>query len=326
MHLYLIGGEQKRSFVIGDDDEHRFKTAIIVRLDTDSGLASVETEYQSPMSVKCHPDSSNTFGSSTINNSILYTCTPTEVLLFKLPEFTPAGYVSLPCFHALHHVQPTSDGTLLIANTGLDMVMEINLDGEILREWNVLGAAAWGERFSKFTDYRRVVSTKPHRSHPNFVFRLGNEVWVTRFWQKDAVCLTTPNRRIEIGLERCHDGVLYEGSLYFTTVDGNLVVVDAENLAITSSIDLKAMSPNRSTLSGWCRGVLVADRHLVWVGFTRVRKTMIMDNLIWVKKGFREVDAPTRVALYDIKKRCCLKEINLEEHRINILFSIQPAD
>jgi hypothetical protein len=53
---------------------------------------------------------------------------------------------------------------------------------------------------------------------------------------------------------------------------------------------------------------------------------MVMDNLIWIKKGFRQVDAPTRVALYDIKKGCCLKEINLEEHRINILFSIQRAD
>jgi hypothetical protein len=82
MRLYLIGGEQKRRFVVGDDDERRFKTAIIVRLDTDSGVATVETEYQSPLSVKCHPDSSNTFGSSTLDHSILYTCTPTEVLLF----------------------------------------------------------------------------------------------------------------------------------------------------------------------------------------------------------------------------------------------------
>jgi hypothetical protein len=53
---------------------------------------------------------------------------------------------------------------------------------------------------------------------------------------------------------------------------------------------------------------------------------MVMDNLVWVKKGFRQVDAPTRVALYDIHQKRCLKEINLEEHRINILFSIQRTD
>jgi hypothetical protein len=86
------------------------------------------------------------------------------------------------------------------------------------------------------------------------------------------------------------------------------------------------MSSNQWNISGWCRGILVVHRQLVWVGFTRIRKTMVMDNLIWIKKGFRQVDAPTRVALYDIKKRCCLKEIDLEEHRINILFSIQRAD
>src|ERR1035437_595676 len=221
MHLYLIGGEQKRRLVIGDDDEHRFKTAIIVRLDTDSGVAKLEAEYQSPLNVKCHPDSSNTFASSTLDRFILYTCTPTEVVIFKVPEFRQIGYVSLPCFNALHHVCPTSDGSLLVANTGLDMVVEVSMDGKILQEWNVLGEALWGQRFSKSTDYRKVSSTQPHRSHPNFVFRLGNDVWVTRLWQRDAICLTAPNRRIKIGLERCHDGVLHEGSLYFTTVDGH---------------------------------------------------------------------------------------------------------
>ncbi len=67
-------------------------------------------------------------------------------------------------------------------------------------------------------------------------------------------------------------------------------------------------------------------QHLVWVGFTRIRKTMVIDNLIWIKRGFQQVQAPTRVALYDIEKRRCLREINLEQHRINILFSIQRAD
>jgi hypothetical protein len=46
MHLYLIGGEQKRRFVVGDDDEHHFKTAIIVQLDTDSGVAKLEADIR----------------------------------------------------------------------------------------------------------------------------------------------------------------------------------------------------------------------------------------------------------------------------------------
>lgn len=114
--------------------------------------------------------------------------------------------------------------------------------------------------------------------------RQRNDVWVTRLWQRDAICLTAPNRRIEIGLERCHDGGRYEGSLYFTTVDGHPVVVDSETLTIKNSIDLKAIADNQRNISGWCRGVLVVDHHLVWVGFTRIRKTMVIDNLIWIKR------------------------------------------
>jgi hypothetical protein len=34
---------------------------VIVRLDTDSGTAKLEAEYQSPLKVKCHPDPSNAF-------------------------------------------------------------------------------------------------------------------------------------------------------------------------------------------------------------------------------------------------------------------------
>ena len=100
------------------------------------------------------------------------------------------------------------------------MVLEVTLDGRVLREWPVLGNNAW-DRFSHSVDYRKV-STKPHLSHPNFVFEISDDVWVTRLRQRDAICLTRPAEPININLERPHDGLLHESLLYFTTVDGHL--------------------------------------------------------------------------------------------------------
>jgi hypothetical protein len=184
----------------------------------------------------------------------LYTCTYTEVLVFELPTFRQLAYISLPRFNALHHVCPTRRDTLLVANTGLDMVMEIASDGRVLREWNVLGDHAGG-RLSQDIDYRKVPSTKPHHSHPNFVFEIGDDVWVTRFYQKDAICLTNPAKRIDISVERPHDGLLHDGLLYFTTVDGHLVTVDAKSLEIISTCDLRQFWGNEFSVlvgfGGW---------------------------------------------------------------------------
>jgi hypothetical protein len=50
-----------------------------------------------------------------------------------------------------------------------------------------------------------------------------------------------------------------------------------------------------------------------------------MENVKWIKHGFQEVERPTRIALYDIKARTCLKEINLESSQLNVLFGIYCA-
>ena len=76
--------------------------------------------------------------------------------------------------------QPGADGTVLVADTGLDLVVEVSLQGEVLREWSVLEDDTW-QRFSRAIDYRKVPETKPHKSHPNHVFRLGDEITKSRF-------------------------------------------------------------------------------------------------------------------------------------------------
>ena len=148
------------------------------------------------------------------------------------------------CFNDLHHVVPDSSGNLLVTSTGLEMVVRVTPDGEILDQWNVLGEDPW-EKFSRDTDYRKVDSTKPHRSHPNFAFELDGNIWATRFYQRDAVCLSDPSKRIDIGVQAPHDGLVRNGSIHFTTVDGHIVIVSRHSLLVEKIIDLK-------TINGLC--------------------------------------------------------------------------
>jgi hypothetical protein len=69
------------------------------------------------------------------------------------------------------------------------------------------------------------------------------------------------------------------------------------------------------------------DGAKLWIGFTRIRKTRIHENLLWVKHVFKEgmVEKPTHISLYDIENYRLLEEFNLEPYGMNIIFSIFPA-
>lgn len=319
--LYVLGGRQRRSGFKEHDEWETYESALILQADPETGEAHVCVEYRSPLQVRASAESSVLFKTGALQGDVLYTCTSTEVLAYRLPRFELCCYVSLPCFNDLHHACPSGNGDLWAASTGLDMVVEFTPRGKILRQWNVLGEDPWG-RFSKEIDYRRVATTKPHRSHPNYVFQLDGEIWVTRHDQRDALCLTRSAPPIVIGIEKPHDGIVKENWIYFTTVDGNVVVVDRKTLKISHVVDLKVIGNERRALLGWCRGLLVLDETKAWVGFTRVRKTKFKENLSWVKHAFHDVEKPTHIALYDLSARKLLREINLEPYGVNVVFGI----
>lgn len=322
--LYVLGARQRKSILKADDEFRAYEAAMILRVDPDAGKATVCVEYTTPLEVRASEQASSGFKCGSLVGDQLYTCTSTEVLAFRLPHFERTVYLSLPYFNDLHHVAPTSDGNLLVVSTGLDLVAKVTPRGETLALWNVLGEDPW-TRFSRDVDYRKVESTKPHQSHPNFAFELGREIWATRFNQRDAICLTSPGREIKIEVEKPHDGLLFQNRLYFTTVNGMLVIANPETLQVERFFDLNEMGADRNTLLGWCRGLLPLDDRRIWVGFTRVRKTKFTENLLWIKHGFREKEEPTHIALYDLATRKCLQEINLEPHGMNIVFGIHTA-
>jgi hypothetical protein len=244
-----------------------------------------------------------------------------------LPEFKQVGYISLPCFNDVHHVVPTPDGNLLVVSTGLDLVVKVSLEGKVLAEWSAVAEDTW-KRFSRDIDYRRVESTKPHKAHPNFVFDLDGELWATRFNQRDAVALNDSGKRIEIAVEKPHDGVVCGDRIYFTVVDGKIVIVNRHSLAVEQMINLQEISrEDEQVLPAWCRGLLPVDERRIWVGFTRIRTTQFTENIRWIKTALHQgtLEKPTHIALYDIVEKRRLQQVELEPYGMNTVFGILPA-
>lgn len=321
-HLYVVGGRQRGLRPLAAaTDWYEYEAGIIVEVDTATGDGDLVVEYVSPSDVLPAEGGTILFKSGALNADNLYVPTQTEVLVYRVPDFSLLHHISIPQFNDLHHVLPTASNTLLVAATGLDMVLEIDLAGAIRREWDVTGRGLW-YRFSPTVDYRKVQTTKPHASHPNYLFRLGDEIWATRFEQRDAISLATPNRRIDIGLQRVHDGVVHSGRVYFTTVDGHLVIVDADSLETVRVIDFTKSHPPQ-TLLGWTRGLYLTGNR-VWVGFSRIRPTKFRENVGWIAHGFRR-DFGTHIGLYDLDSGECLQQINVEPLGLSAIFGIFPA-
>jgi hypothetical protein len=326
--IWVVGGEQRgvRHFA---REWKLYKKALVVK--AEAGRVKRVLEYESP-SEHC-PDNSPSivFKAASIKDNRAYLCTQTEILICDFPSFAIQKIISLPCFNDVHHVAVAADGRLFVAVTGLDAVAELAPDGTLLRLMSVVGGSVW-DRFSPTIDYRKVPTTKPHQAHPNFVFLIDGQPWVTRFEQRDAIPLDGKRNSREVfrlGDEPVHDGYVAGGHIYFTTVDGYIIRFDLASGA-KQSFALPAMGGSyRDRPLGWCRGILPLGEK-VWVGFSRVRFTTLRHNLDWVRRGFRQIErlppARTRIACYDLAKNMLLEEIDLEQQAMNTIFSIHVAE
>lgn len=323
--LYVLGGRQRKPTLNATEEWNQYEAALILEVDTRTGSAQVKAEHTSPPDARATDRSSVLFKAGSLVGDKMYTCTSTEVIVYDVPRFAIANYISLPCFNDLHHVVPDAAGNLLVTSTGLDLVVKVARDGRVLSEWSVLDEDPW-TRFSRDIDYRKVESTKPHRSHPNFVFELDGHIWVTRFEQRDAICLSDRRQRIDIAIEAPHDGHVFGQYVYFSTVDGHVVLADRNSKQVERVVDLTAIN-GREILLGWCRGILCAQLDKVWIGFTRIRKTRFQENLFWLNHALRNrlLKKPTHVALYDLSAGACLQELDLERYGMNVVFSVFAA-
>jgi len=325
---YVTGGVQRKN-ADRYDEWFAYGEASIVVFDDEEGSVEPVVGYCSPPEM-C-PDDENAsmvFKAGSIDGDRLVVCTQTEILSYSLPGFELLNHTSHRWLNDVHHVTVNHWGNYLVADTGLDMVLELTPEGEVIRELSALPEEDPWTRFDRAVDYRKVPTTKPHRSHPNYVFEVDGELWVTRFVQKDALCLSNPEKRIDAGTERLHDGFVHDGKVFFTSVDGKVVVADPGTGRVLKVHDLNAMTEANKTL-GWCRGLHVLDAERVLVGFSRIRRSKFRENLQWMKYrlGQRE-DAgklPTRVACYDLAKGRLEWDLDLEKVHLSAVFSILPG-
>lgn len=325
--IWVVGGEQ-RGVPHWTQEWKLYKKALVAKIA--DGRAERVLEYETPPAHCADDAPSIVFKAASISGDRAYLCTQTEVLICDFPSFAIRQVISLPCFNDLHHVAVAPDGRLFVAVTGLDAVAELAPDGMLLNLASVTGKSVWN-RFSQTVDYRKVATTKPHLSHPNFVFFLNGEPWVTRFVQRDAVPLNgnaAGRAPFKLGMEGVHDGHVAAGSLYFTAVNGFVLRFDLAS-GDRQAFDLnRARSPYADRPLGWCRGILPLGKDM-WVGFSRIRYTTLRQNLDWVRRGFRNVDrlppAPTRIARYDLDANAFVDELDLESAGMNTVFSIHSA-
>ncbi|MEA2622846.1 MAG: hypothetical protein QOH61_1756 [Chloroflexota bacterium] len=325
--LYVVGGQQRGLRPVlahFTGNWYEYKKAVALHVDVRTGVTRQVAEWTTPAAEAPPENPAVLYKSGTLVGDRLYVTTQTEVLIYRVPSFELETRISPPFFNDVHHARPTPDGNVLVAVTGLDMVAEVTHGGDLVRSWNVHDPSAgiWGGRFSPEVDYRLVPTTKPHLAHPNHVFYIGDEPWATRFEQRDAISLVDPSRRIDIGVERLHDGVVYGDRVLFTAVNGKVVIADTRTLQVTEVIDLTTMHES-DTMLGWCRGLML-DGDRLWIGFSHMRPTKFRENVAWVRNGFRHWYG-THVGLYDLNERRCLAQIDLEQGGLNAVFGIFPA-
>ena len=158
--------------------EIRGVTAVLGVVDAESGEILHLCEYGTPSELRA-PGQKMQFTGFCMADGRIYACSHNEIVRFdEWPPSRPAARISIPGFNDLHHCIPW-DGGLAVANTGLETVDHMSLDGELLHRWDLLEGLPDARRIDPELDYRRIPDTKPHVLHPNHLWARDGELWAT---------------------------------------------------------------------------------------------------------------------------------------------------
>jgi hypothetical protein len=292
-------------------------------LDADSGEILHRCEYERPPALRASGQKMQ-FTGFCLDGDQIYACSHTEIVHFvDWPPVEPKDRLSLVGFNDLHHCILWKGG-LAVANTGLETVDHVSLDGDLLQRWDLLNRVPDARHIDPAVDYRQFADTKPHRLHLNHLFVRDGELWVTQLNTSRAVCVTADHAEITIDAGMPHDGRYVKSStaLAFTTVNGFVVLVDPESLEVTASHDLKRMTPG-ATVLGWCRGVCddPRDADRFFVAFSFLRSTPWREYGFWIKHGHKRV--PSRIDLFDVKRGEVVESIPMTQRESLVLFQLE---
>ena len=325
--LLVVGGRQRQR-ALDLEEWQAYDQVRSLLVNTDSGDVDLLWTYCSPPETCAAERPAMVFKAGTLVGDRLWVCTMTEVLLWDWRRQQLDSSWSHPWFNDLHHVLPVGTDRFVVANTGLDQVLELSTTGDVVQQWNVGETPTW-QRFDPARDYRRVATTKPHEVHANYLFRWNDQLWVTRYLTQDAICLADPAVSLPLQRGGPHDGVVCADSIFFTTVNGFVARCTPTQANVASAearwCQLQAADDCPDAL-GWCRGIQVTDPREAWVGFSRLRPTRFRRHVSWLKHGLKRVGQhgtrPTRIVRYDLNSGRCLQEIPLESSGMNAVFGI----
>ncbi|MBN2732556.1 MAG: hypothetical protein JXR26_09020 [Balneolaceae bacterium] len=265
------------------------------------------------------------YTAASLDGDVLWLPTDTEIFKYRLPELILEACYSHSCFHNIHSVHAFDD-FLIVTSTGLDNVVILDKHtGQITRVLNSEGKDPW-HRFSSDVDYRIIYSTRPHDSHPNFVFRLDGKYWVTRCKQEDAICLEDINNRIDISQGAnvsVHDGLWWNDKIIFTRVDGFLVFCDPISKKVIETVDIFALKRNR--LRGWCRGLWV-DGETFYIGFSKLRTTKSTNKLKFLMNSsfINSTNSKASVVAFDMNNKTVNNIYQVPDCMIDSIYGILP--
>ncbi len=289
MRIAIVGGVQGRPAGVADRaHEPLYSEGRVVILDTEDGAERVALSHRMANA----PDTvGHAFKSATVDATGFAIPSEREVLRWR--PGAPPSVASHPWFSDLHHALP-GDGGVWLAASALDAVLFARDDGSV--DYHPLDRRArppeGDVRFAPRT--RRWV-------HPNHLTQIDGEVWATRFHQRDLARVADPSDVIDVGGERLHDGRAIDGHLWFTEIDGHVVVVDPGLRRVVRRIDVQ---PERVAPGGWCRGLAVVGNDL-FVAFTRLRATRWRAHLAWTRRLLSGTGgastAPSRIERFDIR-------------------------
>jgi hypothetical protein len=303
-------------------DQVRGVTAVLGILDAETGEILHRHEYETPPELRARPWHKVQFtGFNLADDGGIYACSHTEIVRFDdWPPSEPAGRITLPGFNDLHHCIPW-DGGLAVANTGLETVDHVSLDGDLLHRWDLLDGRPGSRRIDPDCDYRRIPDTKPHHLHANHLWVRNGELWVTQLRGPGVERVTGGRRRITFEAGKPHDGRYIGGRLVFTTVNGRVVLVDPDSLETLAAHDLTAMTPGAKIL-GWCRGICEDPRNpnRYFVAFSSLRSSLWRDYGFRIKYGHQRI--PSRIVLYDVERGEVVKSFLMTESHSLVLFQL----
>lgn len=323
-YILISGGRaRKNGFELGEGKYYDCAKLLKLDLATGKSACILEKSEGGKHYPSEHPNLQYT--SACLAGDILWLPTDTEIYKLTYPDLEVLKVISCPFFHNIHSVN-VFDGKVYATSTGLDLVAVFDEEGEIIELINAEGKDLW-HRFSAEEDYRLIHSTRPHDCHPNFVFSWRGKAWVTRCKQQDAVRLddmkekieiTTPEKRISV-----HDGLVFEDKVYFTTVDGFIVIADPDSRQIVEQIDL--LSYLKVDKLGWARGISISDDGIAYIGFSRIRRTKMQDKLAWLAKGqiSKMKFIPACVLAFDLRNKKILKQYDIPFNELDAIYGIE---